>query len=93
MYRVWEELGEAGVKTLIALYELGGEGDFIDVAAKARIGRPSWIRLVKVFNELGLATIMIVNRNGRNVQVMRLTEKGLRIAGLLAEVSKALTHP
>ena len=90
--RLWEDFGETGVKVLIALYELNGEGDFIEVTARARIGRSSWIKLAKLFNKYNLATMSIINKNGRNVQVMRLTEKGLRIAGLLAKIEEELTN-
>lgn len=52
-----EEVGDTGLRVILALHELGGEGDFLAVASKARIGRSSWVRLM-VKGVRGLAVVM-----------------------------------
>ena len=79
----WEDLGETGVKMLIALHELGGSGSAIDVMARARIGRTAWYRLIPVFERYGLGVF--------EKSQVRLSEKGRRIAELLAEVDRIST--
>ena len=81
----WEDLGETGIKLLIAVHELGGSGYVLEVMAKARIGRTAWYRLMPVIEKHGLGVIE------DKPQRVRLTEKGKRIAELLTEIDKIST--
>ena len=88
---VWEELGETGIKTLLALLELGGEGDYIRVASQARIGKSSWQRLSSVLTKYGLVEYRAEAGKRGQLFVMRLTPKGFEVARLLAEAERRIT--
>lgn len=85
--RFWEELGETGIKILLAIYELGPDkpAHALDIMVRARIGKTAWYRLLPVLEKYGLCTIE--ERPYR----LTLTGKGRRIAELLAEVDRIST--
>ena len=88
---VWEEVGDTGLRVILALHELGGEGDFLNVASRARIGRSSWVRLMDVLKKYGLVEVSTVKGVRGLAVVMRLTEKGRRAALLLKEFESLIT--
>lgn len=85
--RFWEELGGSGVKLLLAVYEIGPDKPAYayDILARARMGRTAWYRLLPILAKYGLC---IVEEKPQRVM---LTEKGKRIAELLAEIDRIST--
>lgn len=87
MKRAWDYLGVAGVKFLIALYELGGSVDSMNkVVAQAHLGHGSEYRALRILEDLGLVRS---RRSGRVIAV-ELTEKGREIAKRLKEIDELM---
>ena len=86
--RFWEDLGETGVKILLAIYELGpGKPAYaLDIMVRARIGKTAWYRVLPVLTKYGLCIV-----EERPYRLM-LTEKGKRVAGLLSEIDRISTQ-
>ena len=87
---VWEDLGEAGLKMLLAIYEAGGEADFNTIAYIARVGRSSWYRLSSIFTKYGLVESYEMEGARGVVKRMKLTPKGFRVAALLKRLEEEL---
>ena len=79
---LWEELGVAGLKVLLALYENGGEANFITVAYTAHIGRETWYVVRDKLAKYGLAEVV---EEGQR-RWLRLTERGRRVAEYLKAI-------
>lgn len=88
-YEVWEDIGIAGLKVLLALYENGGEAGFITLAYKAHIGKLTWVAAREKLAKYGL--VEVVTQGQR--RWLRLTRKGWEVAEHLKAIEDLITNP
>ena len=85
---MWENLGIAGLKIVLALYELGGEAGFIAIAYHGHIGKKTWQVARDKLAKYGL--VEVVEQGQR--RWLRLTERGRRVAEHLRSIEDLISQ-